>query len=213
MRNQVRARVAVAIGASLLLIASCSSSKRVLMPPPVDLHAFGTIGMLEFTSAAGTDINVRASRQFMAAIHSAQPGVPVLEIGDRQQSLAAVGHSTIDADAVRALGKKHQVETLLVGELDARRVRPGVSLGAGLESLSAGADLQGALTVRMYDTRTGATLWTESVNGSAPLASVAVAKGDLAGLGVNDPRAAEDHLIELLVGHATRDFWPYWVRQ
>jgi hypothetical protein len=203
-------RTVSALVVSLLLIASCAST-RVLMPPPVDLHAFGRIGMMEFTSAIGTDINARASRQFMAAIHSAQPGVPVLEIGDRQKSLAAVGHSVLDADAVRALGKTHQVDTILVGDLDAQRVRPGVSLGVGFESLSAGADLQGALTVRMYDTRSGATLWTESVNGSAPLASVAVAKGDLAGLGVTDPRAAEDHLVELLVGRATQDFWPYWV--
>jgi len=205
-------RVAAVLGATFVLLAACSS-KRVLMPAPIDLHTFGTIGMLEFASAAGTDINIRASREFMAAIHSAQPGVPVLEIGDRQRSLAAVGHPALDADAIRALGKKHQVDTLLVGELDAQRVRPGVSLGVGFESLSAGADLQGALTVRMYDTRTGATLWTEAATGSAPLAAVAVANGDLSGLGVTDPRAAEDHLVELLVGRATQDFWPYWVRQ
>lgn len=169
--------------------------------------------MLEFASAAGTDLNARASREFMAAIHSAQPGVPVLELGDRNRNLAEVGHATVDAEAIRALGKKHQVDTLLVGELDAQRVRPGVSLGAALESLSAGADLQGALTVRMYDTRTGATLWTEAVTGSTPLAAVAVANGDLSGLGVTDPRVAEDHLVEMLVSRATQDFWPYWVRQ
>jgi hypothetical protein len=183
------------------------------MPAPVDLHAFGTIGLLEFTSAAGANINILASREFLAAIHSAQPGVPVLEIGDRHRSLAAVGHAAIDADAIRALGKRHQVDTLLVGELDARRVTPGVRLGAGFESLSAGADLQGALTVRMYDTRTGATLWTEAVTGSTPIAAVAVANGDLSGLGVTDPHAAESRLVQALVSRATQDFWPYWVRQ
>jgi hypothetical protein len=183
------------------------------MPAPVDLHAFGTIGLLEFTSVAGADINILASREFLAAIHSAQPGVPVLEIGDRQRGLAAVGHAAIDADAIRALGKRHQVDTLLVGELDARRVTPGVRLGAGFESLSAGADLQGALTVRMYDTRTGATLWTEAVTGSTPIAAVAVANGDLSGLGVTDPHAAESRLVQALVSRATQDFWPYWVRQ
>ena len=183
------------------------------MPAPVDLHAFGTIGMLEFTSAAGSDINVRAGGEFLAAIHSAQPGVPVLEIGDRNRSLADVGHTALDAEAIRALGKRHQVDTLLVGELEAQRVRPGFSFGTGLESMSAGADLKGALTVRMYDTRTGATLWTEAVTGCQPLAAVAVAHGDLAGLGVTDPQEAEGRLVQSLVSQATQDFWPYWVRQ
>lgn len=212
MHFRSRTGAAAGLAVALSLVAACSS-QRILMPPPVDLHAFGTIGMLEFASAAGTDLNARASREFMAAIHSAQPGVPVLELGDRNRNLAEVGHATVDAEAIRALGKKHQVDTLLVGELDAQRVRPGVSLGAALESLSAGADLQGALTVRMYDTRTGATLWTEAVTGSTPLAAVAVANGDLSGLGVTDPRVAEDHLVEMLVSRATQDFWPYWVRQ
>lgn len=204
--------VAGLLGTSLLLLPGCAS-KRVLMPAPIDLHAFGTIGMIEFSSAAGTHINVLASREFLAAIHSAQPGVPVLEIGDRHRTLAAVGHAAIDADAIRALGERYRVETLLVGELDARRVTPGVRLGTGFESLSAGADLQGALTVRMYDTRTGATLWTEAVTGSTPVAAVTVAHGDLSGLGVADPQAAESRLVQALVSRATQDFWPYWVRQ
>lgn len=212
MRARSQALVIAILGVLLVLVSACSST-RVLMPAPIDLHAFGTIGLLEFTSAAGANINILASREFLAAIHSAQPGVPVLEIGDRQRGLAAVGHAAIDADAIRALGKRHQVDTLLVGELDARRVTPGVRLGTGFESLSAGADLQGALTVRMYDTRTGATLWTEAVTGSTPIAAVAVANGDLSGLGVTDPHAAESRLVQALVSRATQDFWPYWVRQ
>jgi hypothetical protein len=212
MRARSQALVIAVLGVLLVLVSACSSN-RVLMPAPIDLHAFGTIGLLEFTSTAGANINILASREFLAAIHSAQPGVPVLEIGDRQRGLTAVGHAAIDADAIRALGKRHQVDTLLVGELDARRVTPGVRLGTGFESLSAGADLQGALTVRMYDTRTGATLWTEAVTGSTPIAAVAVANGNLSGLGVTDPQAAESRLVQALVSRATQDFWPYWVRQ
>jgi len=206
-----KARITAGVGAILLLVSACSS-KRVLMPARLDLHSFGTIGMLEFSSPADSDINVLASREFLAAIHSAQPGVPVLEIGERHRSLTAVGHTTIDADAIRALGQRHRIDTLLVGQLDARRVKPGVRLGAGLESLSAGADLEGALTVRMYDARSGATVWTEAVTGSTPIAAVAVADGDLSGFGVTDPSAAESRLVQALVSRATRDFWPYWVK-
>ena len=46
-----------------------------------------------------------------------------------------------------------------------------------------------------------------------PIAAVAVANGDLSGLGVTDPLAAESHLVQALVSRATQDFWPYWVRQ
>jgi hypothetical protein len=208
-------RFAVAIVCALSLLgAACSShsSHRTLMPPRMDLRAYGTIGMLDFSSATSRgQLDVRAGREFLSAIQSAQPGVPVLELGDKNAVLASVGHRTLDPDAVRAIGKRHHVDVLVVGLLDAQEVRPRLSVTEALDAVHAGAELQGALTVKMYETRSGATLWSSAVRGSQPIARMRLAGGDLTTLRASDPAEVGGRLVHELVGRATVDFWPYWV--
>jgi len=183
------------------------------MPPRLDLRSLGALGMLEFTPSSTGQLNVKASREFLAVVHSAQPGVPVLELGNQQQILSALGYQAVDAEAVRAIGKKHQVDVLVVGTLDARRIKPSFRLGRDAESVSASAEIEGALTVRMYDARSGATIWSAASRGSERLASIHVAGGGLAGIGARDPEGAESRMVRGLVYSATDDFRPHWVRQ
>jgi len=183
------------------------------MPPPIDLSAFGTIGLLELSAPLGSDLGRRAASELMAGIHAAQPGTPILEIHDHGPYAPPLAPAVLDPDALRAIGKRHHVDTLLVGEIASQTVRPGFRVGDDASSISASADLDGTMTLRMYDTRSGATLWTTAVSACAPLARVALADGDLSGLGMSDPRGAEQHLLQDLVARSTRDFWPYWVRQ
>ncbi|TFH24603.1 MAG: hypothetical protein E4H03_03195 [Myxococcales bacterium] len=203
---------AVLVGA-LVSMTACSTHTRVRMPPRLDLRSLGSIGMLEFSPSSGGQLNVEASRELVAVVHSAQPGVPTLELGAEQQILASLGHHTMDAEAVRAIGKKHHVDVLLVGTLDARRIKPSIRLGRDTESVSASAEIEGALTMRRYDTRSGATLWSAASRGSERLASIHVAGGGLAGIGAYDPQGAESRMVRGLVYRATDDFRPYWVRQ
>lgn len=183
------------------------------MPPRVDLHAFGAIAMVDFSPPDPNGSNLQAGREFLAVVQSAQPGVPILELGDRNRVLADVGHGVLEADAIRAIGARHRVDALVVGNFEARQVRPSFRLGAFAESVSASAQVDGALTVRIYDTHTGATLWSTAAHGRESIANMTVANGDLAGVGATDPRAAEARLARGLVHEATHDFWPYWVRQ
>jgi len=196
----------------LALFWGCSST-RVLVPAKIDLRGMGTIGLLDFAPRAANDLNVQASREFMAVVHSAQPGVPILELGDQQAVLGSLGHHAIDPAAVRAIGAQHHVDVLVTGTLEARRIKPSFRLGRDAESISAGAEIGGALTIRMYETRSGATIWTTSSECSEPLASIRVANGELSGIGTNDPAGAESRLTRRLVELATGDLWPRWVRQ
>lgn len=197
---------------TLVFVGACSS-KKVLMPPRMDLRGVGTIGMLDFAPRGANDINGQASREFLAVVHTAQPGVPILELGDQQVVLTSLGHRVIDPAAIRAIGKEHQVDVVVVGTLEARQVKPSFRLGRAAESVSAGAEIEGALTVRMYETRSGATLWTATSRCSEQLASIRVANGQLSGIGASDPSGAEGRLVRRLVHLATGDFRPYWVRQ
>ena len=209
--NRGHRNAAVVAVVIVLLTAACSSN-RVLMPPRMNLHALGTIGLLDFTPMTGDGSNLRATREFLSSMHAAQAGVPVLELGDQAQVLHALGRHVLDPDSIRAIGKKHRVDTLVVGVLDAQRIEPSVYLGRSADSLFAGASLEGALTVKMVDTRSGATVWSAAVSGREPLGNVKLAGGDLAGVTASDPNATAAHLVRQLVNAATSDFWPYWVR-
>jgi hypothetical protein len=209
-----RTVVCTAIAASLL-VAACSSSQRVLMPPRVDLYAWGTIGMLDFTASPPDELGVLAAREFLAAVQAAQPGVPVLELGSQRTALAAVKQTALTPEAIRALGKQHHIDTLLVGFVESKSLQPSFSLRHAAERLSGGAaaDLEASLRVRMYDAHTGATVWSATSGAREEIANVYVAGDDYASVRASDPAQAETRLVRRLVRYATGDFWPYWVRQ
>jgi hypothetical protein len=198
---------------ALLVAVGCSSSQKVLMPPRMDLAAYGTVGMVRFSPAGSAEQHVRASEEFLSALQSAQPGVPVLELGDQPYVLDAVEAETLDPDTVKRIGERFGVDVLLVGVLEAQEVKPDVSLGTGLESLRASAELEGALTARLYDTGSGATIWTTSMRGKETVARVDITSGGIGGIGASSTKDAEARLVDRLVGSATHDFRPYWVRQ
>ena len=200
------------VGAALTL-AACSSGRLVQVPPRVDLAAMGTIGMVEFRSPEGSaELSRQANRQFLTEIQSAQPGVPVLELGDEARVLGGVSARTLDPETVRAIGEKHRVDTLLFGVLSAKEVKPKVSIGGGLESLKAKAEIEGTLTAKMYDTRTGATLWTCATADKRTIAALSVSGGGLSGGGTADTDGARSDLFQALVFQATGDFRPSWMR-
>ena len=88
-----------------LILSACSSSRTVQVPPRVDLTSLGTIGMVGFWSQANVELARQANVQFLTEIQSAQPGVPILELGDEAQGLGGASASALEPAAVRALGR------------------------------------------------------------------------------------------------------------
>jgi hypothetical protein len=200
------------VGAALTL-AACSSSRMVQVPPRVDLTAMGTIGMVGFRAPQGSDeLSSETNRLFLTEIQAAQPGVPVLELSDEARVLDGASAGMLNAEFVRAIGEKHQVDALLFGVLDAKQVKPKVAIGGLLESLNAKAEIEGTLTAKMYDTRTGATLWTRTVADKRTIAALSVSSGGLSGGGTADADGARSELFQALVIQATDDFRPSWAR-
>lgn len=192
-------------------LTACSSSRTVQVPPRVDLAEFGAVGLIEFSSSrVADDLRQEANREFLAAIQAAQPGTPVLELGEERRLLDEVQGSSLNPEALRAIGQKNGVDVILYGVLDAKEVRPKLSVGTGLESLSARAEIEGSLIAKMIDTRTGATLWSCSASDRRTLAALSVSGGGVTGAGANHPDEARSELFRSLVVRATSDFRPTW---
>ncbi|HMB68872.1 MAG TPA: hypothetical protein VKU85_06155 [bacterium] len=196
----------VLVALAVVALGACSSSRMVQVPPRMDLRGMGPIGMVTFSSNEGDEIAVQATREFLSALQSAQPGVPVLEI-------PAPAGGALDPAAVRALGKEHGVSALIVGVLEAKPVKPKVSVGGGLESLNAKAEIEAQLNAKLYEAGSGATMWSSLAHARETVASVSVTGGGLAGIGANSRDDANGRLVRELVAQATEDFRPGWVRQ
>jgi hypothetical protein len=200
------------LGASLIalaILAAACSSNRILVPPRVDLASYGTVGLIEFSSGTEKELGQLATQAFVSSIQEAQPGVPVLELGQETEVLQALSRDRIDPAAVQAIGKKYQVDAVVFGQLTATDVSPRISLDTLGKSVNARAELEGKLVAKICDAKSGATLWTNAADGRETVAAVQLSRGGVAG-GGDDLDQAQGRLVQSLVAQLTNDFWPHW---
>jgi hypothetical protein len=179
----------------------------------MDLARYETIGMIEFTASGAKGLGGAASREFLATIQSAQPGTPILELGDQTRVLGAVDAEALDPETIRRIGQKYQVDAVVVGVLGAQEVKPRVSVGPSLEGLSASAEIEGVLDARIFETQSGATIWSTATRAKQSVAKVELSSAGVSGIGANDPNDARTRLVQCLVEQATGDFWPRWEKR
>jgi hypothetical protein len=196
----------LALGASATLVA-CSGPS-VVAPPRVDLRSYGTVGLIEFSSGVEQELGRLATQEFVASILTAQPGVPVLELGDAGTLLAQLERDVIDPETVQVIGKTYRVDAVVFGTLTAQDAAPRISLDARDGWIHAGAEVAGSLTTRLLDARSGATLWTGTAGAREPVASISLSRGGISG-GGGDLERAQGRLVQSLVSRVTDDFRPH----
>lgn len=186
----------------LLLLASCASRQpAVYMPPRLDLARYGAIGIVEFAGSATGGLERAATDAFLGAVHSAQPGTPVLEFGS--------GHG-IDPASIRALAAREHVDAIWVGELTEGQEQPRLAINAEHGRASASARRKASISVRLFDGATGATVWSASSQRTIPVMAI---DGTLSGLGnlrTTPIDEAREILVRDLVNDVTCDLRPYW---
>lgn len=196
------------------LVAGCAS-KTVLvqLPPQVDMRAFPITGIVEFVANADETIAQRATRQFQESVQHAQPGTRFIELGTRDQVLAAVDARELDAQAVRKIGQKFGVAALVLGEVTYADPKIEV-VGFDPAKLQGAvkAELKGDMSGRLLETGSGASVWSSSSWAKRQLGSVRVSAdgGVSARMSQSSPR---DEMIPDMVYHLTHDFRPTSRRQ
>ena len=194
-----------------VVLLGCRSPK-VLVPPRCDLGPYKTLGIVSFTSNSSGNLEEYATRKFMQSVQGAQSGVRILELGDETRVLDAIDRDELDFEAMRLIGKQWGVDAVFAGYLDVMDVRPRVDFTTIVKSMSLEADVEASLAGRLVETDSGATIWTRSVSGQAPVAHVRVASGGLVDFGASDPERAYGRLVGSLVRSVTTDFRAHWVR-
>jgi len=194
------------------LVVACASTALVQVPPRVDLHAFETIGIVQFESEAKGNLAAFATQRFIEAMQQSQPGVRVLELGRSADLEPPVVNSAVDHAAIQAIGRKYAVDAVIVGDLAVKNVRPKIDVYNIVESMSVNADVDAGLTTRMLETSGGATVWTRSTSSTRTVAHVGVGAGTVS-FDARDPQGAYGELVDALINDITGDFRVSYVRQ
>ena len=198
---------------SVAVLTACARSVVVSVPPRVDLTHFQTIGIVDFAASPDGSLGLRASRQFQERVQAAQPGTRFIELGAREGLLASLGARQLDAQAVRRIGEKHGVEAVFVGELAFSEPNPSVKV-TDLARIEGGvrAEIRGDLSSRLLETRTGATVWSNSAWATRQVGrlNVSMERGVSGTMGSPKP---QEEMVPALVHHLVQDFRPTSVRQ
>ena len=145
------------------LLAACSRTVVRPVPPKMDLKDYGPVGVVDFSSNSERKFSARATRQFQEQVQSAPPGTRFVELGERQQLLAAVGAKQLDAPALRKIGAKYGVSAVFIGELAYSEPRTDVRV-SDITKLEGGVrtEVRGDLSARLLETASGASVWSTS---------------------------------------------------
>ena len=92
--------------------------------PRMDLRRYGTIGIVEFATNSDPSLNSYATLQFQESVKEANPGLPILELGNRATVLAAVGATQFNPETITRIGKKYGVRAVFLGEIAYSQPKP-----------------------------------------------------------------------------------------
>ena len=203
----------VVLTVPLLAALASGCGTRVMVPPRIDLTQYEVVGVLEFAAASEGELGSYATRRFMEVARQDQGIVRMAALGSVAEALEAVGRPRLDPAALRALGERHDVRTLITGTLEVSDVRPVIRITPGLVSSSVAADVDATLAVQMVEAATGASLWSGSARATRRVGHVRILSGREFLFDAADPDGAYADLVETLVYQVTRDFRASWVRR
>jgi hypothetical protein len=199
-----------------LVTAGCSSTRtiRVAVPPRVDLHAYPTVGLVAFPSSNGnSDLEQLSTQRFLHEVQSAQPGTRVVELGREADVLASVHRSSWDAQTLRAVKESRGVDVIVIGRLDVTKAKPKVDFSATSlwKAVDVRADVNASLTARLFETASGATMWTDSSQLTTTMAGAHVNDHGGGSFGTRDAESAYGQMVDRLVCDITDDFRVHYV--
>jgi hypothetical protein len=210
-------KLACVLGLFAVGMAGCSSTTMVKVPPRVLLDQNQTVGIVRFDveGANGEEFNV--TTKFMEAIQQGQPGVAIVELGNSAEVLKAIEKSRLNGEAVQAIGKKFNVDVVVVGTLRFKESQPKVDVnlseGFRLNSLRAQVRVDGRLEAKLMNTTRGASVWTGTSSRWINLAEVSGTGGGLGSLNIADKNRQCEKLVLDMVSEASGDFYPTWQKQ
>jgi hypothetical protein len=198
---------------AMLFVVGCSNTRtvRVAVAPRVDLHPYPMVGLVTFSSNAKGELDRMSTQKFLEAVQAAQPGTRVIELGTEADVLGAIGRRSWDATTLRAIKETHGVDVVILGRFDVKQSKPNLQLSTLVKRLSVSSDVDAALTARLVETSTGATMWSNGAQCTANVANASFNNRGQGHFGASDPEKAYGAMVDGLVCRVTDDFRVHYV--
>ena len=135
-----------------------------------------------------------------------QRGVRIIELGSTDEVLQSIKLERIGPETIQAIGQKYNVDAVITGDLHISDIKPRISISSIITSLSASAEVEAMMTVKLLETHDGAMVWTRSVKEKRDVAHVSVFSGGSAYFDASDPEQAYGELAEALIKNVTKGF-------
>ena len=192
---------------SVCFTMSCSKTVRVYSPPHFNLDRYERLGIITFADNADPSVSSYATQQFQNQIHSAQAGIPMLHIGDEAEVLRSIHADRLDFEAFRKIGRKYDVAAVFYGDVVYSDIKTDVQLKSIRDlSTKVNATLHATMSVQLYETGGGATIWSDSVSWKRNLGGISVnTRGNIAA-GMSGYHDAYRKLIPDMTYEITREF-------
>ena len=192
---------------AILSIASCTKTVRVYTPPRLDLSQFGRLGLITFSDNAQPSVAQYATDQFQNAIHSAQAGIPIVELGTEKNVLRNIGSNQLDSQARQKIRKQYNVSAIFIGSVVYSDIKTNVDLKdyARLRA-NVNTTLNATLSVKLIETEGGATVWSNSVSWKRKLGNLNISEHSGVSVGTKGYEDAYRKLVPDMVYDITRDF-------
>lgn len=197
---------------TVLALAACSSARYVEVPPRLDLHPVGPVGLVTFTTVnASPAMGERATRQFAEQVLGAQSGIEVLEIEPSDSLLRYAADKGYGPDFAQAVGRQKGVAAVFVGQLEVTGSKPAGWVG-NAQNVRVGATVTGTLSVKLLSTKSGGTMWQSSSTATEKVGEFSLTRGTPS-ISARDPDDAYAAALGRLVDEVTRDMRPTWRRE
>lgn len=197
----------------LFFLSGCSKTITIEIPPQVDLRSWPVIGIVDFAADTRKELSPAATQNFLTQLQSAQPGVRLLELGGREKVLQALQRRDLDSEAIKAIGAKYGVQAVFIGRLDVSDVKPDIKFSPDLTAASASAVVNGELSIKLLETDTGATVWSNGAHGKWSVGGMTLSSNGLSNVGYTDPTEKYEQMLRNLARVATNDFRPSYERR
>ena len=200
------------IAAALMTLAIQGCTERVLAPPRIDLKQHELVGVIEFECSNQSELGPFLTNRFVDAIRRDQELVRIVLLGTTADVLADIGQSRLDQNAFKAIGQKHQLKTVFTGNVVISDVKPSVAVGQSLTYFGVSADVDATLNAQMFETDSGASLWSRSARAVERIGGVEIFGDKSFTFDADDPENAYGRLADSLVEAVTHDFRCHWIR-
>lgn len=198
----------------VFFVASCSTTVKVYQPPRLDLAQYGRLGLITFSDNAPSSVAAYATEQFQNQIQSAQAGIPIVELGTEEKILQKIGSGQLDPEAMQKIGQRYKVSAVFVGKVVYSDVETDVKLEDIMElKADVNSTLNATLSVKLFETEGGATIWSNSTSWKRKLGKVSIDRNTGVSVGTKGYDDAYKKLIPDMVWDVTHDFRGRYVKK